>query len=220
MSKTPPPQQPYGWTTGPDGRPLFAPGGTPPPAPKGTWFDRHKVATALMSTAGLITVIAALATAGSASDAGQPSTAAKPSAAASSHSPASTSSAKTHEAPATTAEAKTKPAAQPVQEEPEPAKPSMTTAQSNAVRKAESYLEYAAFSRKGLIQQLEFEGFSASDATYGVDHVDVNWKTQAAKKAASYLENTAFSRSGLIQQLEFEGFTRAQAKYGAAAAGL
>lgn len=110
---------------------------------------------------------------------------------------------------------------QPVAEEPEePAAPTMTAAQSNAVRTAESYLEYTAFSRKGLIHQLKFEGFSTADATYGVDHVEVSWRTQAAKTAENYLEYSAFSRSGLIHQLEFEGFTPAQAAYGVSAAGL
>lgn len=104
--------------------------------------------------------------------------------------------------------------------EPEPAEPSMTAGQSNAVRKAESYLELSAFSRKGLIDQLKFEGFSAKDAAYGVDHVDVDWNEQAAKKAQSYLDMTAFSRSGLIEQLEFEGFTAAQARHGVTEAGL
>jgi hypothetical protein len=34
---------------------------------------------------------------------------------------------------------------------------------------AESYLEYTAFSRSGLIDQLEYEGFTTAQATYGVD---------------------------------------------------
>ena len=44
-----------------------------------------------------------------------------------------------------------------------------TVAQSNAKKSATSYLKYSAFSRTGLIGQLEFEGFSTADATYGVD---------------------------------------------------
>ena len=36
----------------------------------------------------------------------------------------------------------------------------------NAVEEAESYLEYSSFSRSGLIDQLEYEGFSTSDANY------------------------------------------------------
>lgn len=105
-------------------------------------------------------------------------------------------------------------------------KPSMTASQEQAVGSAESYLEFKAFSRKGLIQQLSSkygEGFSKADATYAVDHITVNWNEQAAKSAESYLEMQHFSRSGLIQQLESsvgEGFTHKQAVYGVSKAGL
>lgn len=95
-----------------------------------------------------------------------------------------------------------------------------SVAQSNAREKAVAYLDYAAFSRQGLIDQLEYEGFSTDDATYGADAVGADWREQAARKAQEYLDYSAFSRSGLIDQLEFEGFTRAQAEYGADAVGL
>jgi len=90
----------------------------------------------------------------------------------------------------------------------------------NARRKAADYLELMAFSRAGLIDQLQFEGFSESDATYGVDALKVDWNEQAAKKAAEYLGLMAFSRSGLIDQLVFEGFTRAEAEHGVSTTGL
>lgn len=98
--------------------------------------------------------------------------------------------------------------------------PKLTAGQENALAKAEQYLDYSAFSRKGLIEQLEFEDFSTKDATYAVDHVKVNWNEQAAAKAEQYLEMSAYSRQGLIEQLEFEGFTTAQATYGVKQAGL
>jgi outer membrane biosynthesis protein TonB len=105
--------------------------------------------------------------------------------------------------------------------EPEPEPVEQTTAgQDNARRSAQDYLSYTAFSRSGLIQQLEFEGYSNEDATFGVDSLNVDWKEQAAKSAQDYLSFTAFSRSGLIQQLEFEGFSREQAEYGVTQAGL
>ena len=96
----------------------------------------------------------------------------------------------------------------------------MTVSQENALRKAESYLGFQAFSQSGLIKQLEFEGFSTADATFAVDNVTVDWTEQAAKKAENYMEFQAFSRSGLISQLEFEGFTTEQAAHGADAVGL
>jgi len=101
-----------------------------------------------------------------------------------------------------------------------PAAPNETVSESNARKKAESYLSLMAFSRSGLITQLEFEGFSNLDATYGADAVNANWNEQAAKKAANYLSTMSFSRSGLMNQLLFEGFTQAQASYGVATTGL
>jgi hypothetical protein len=94
-----------------------------------------------------------------------------------------------------------------------------TTGEKNAVEKAKSYLRFSAFSREGLIDQLEYEGFSHKEAVYGADRVGANWNEQAAKKAESYLKYSAFSRSGLIDQLEYEGFTPSQAEYGVKAVG-
>jgi hypothetical protein len=47
--------------------------------------------------------------------------------------------------------------------------PQFTRSQENAIRSAESYLEFTAFSRSGLIGQLEFDGFTNEQAVYGVD---------------------------------------------------
>jgi flagellar biosynthesis GTPase FlhF len=95
-----------------------------------------------------------------------------------------------------------------------------TVAQQNAAAKAADYLAFTSFSRSSLIQQLEFEGFSAADATWGVDKQHANWNEQAAAKAKDYLAFTSFSRSSLIQQLEFDGFTATQARYGVDQTGL
>ena len=94
-----------------------------------------------------------------------------------------------------------------------------TLGEQNAYKKALRYLDYTEFSYTGLIGQLEYEGFSTEEATYGADHCGADWNEQAAKKAKSYLEYTSFSRDGLIKQLEYEGFTREQAEYGASAVG-
>ncbi|MGX1810985.1 Ltp family lipoprotein [Nocardia sp. NPDC055321] len=99
-----------------------------------------------------------------------------------------------------------------------PAKQDLTSGQRNAIQSAQQYLDFSAFSRSGLIDQLEYEEFSTADATFAVDSLDVDWNEQAAKSAKQYLEYTSFSRSGLIDQLVYEGFTRAQAEYGANAA--
>lgn len=108
----------------------------------------------------------------------------------------------------------------PVEVPPAPVEPEMSVSQENALDKAENYLDYTAFSRSGLIEQLEFEGFSTADATFAVDTVTVDWMVQAEKKAQSYLDYSSFSRSGLIDQLEFEGFTPDEAEHGANSVGL
>ncbi len=95
-----------------------------------------------------------------------------------------------------------------------------TTSQQQAVRMAKDYLAYTAFSKKGLIEQLVFEGFSNEDASFAVEKISVDWKEQAAKMAKNYLDYTSFSRSGLIEQLVFEGFSNEDATYGADSVGL
>jgi hypothetical protein len=95
-----------------------------------------------------------------------------------------------------------------------------TTNPTQAVRAAKEYLQVEAFSLKGLIRQLKYDGFSTSDATYGASHSGANWMRQAVKAAKAYLEIQAFSFSGMVAQLQFDGFTHAQAVHGARAAGL
>lgn len=98
--------------------------------------------------------------------------------------------------------------------------PTMTRSQENAVASAESYLDFSAFSRSGLIGQLEFEDYSTADATFAVDYLNVDWNEQAYKSAESYLDFSSFSAGELRDQLEFEGFTPEQAAYGVAQTGL
>lgn len=95
-----------------------------------------------------------------------------------------------------------------------------TVSQKNARRSAADYLDLTAFSRTGLIKQLEYEGFSQGDAAYAVDAMNADWNAQAAKSAAQYLDLTSFSRSGLVDQLVYEGFTAAEAEYGVGTTGL
>lgn len=98
-------------------------------------------------------------------------------------------------------------------------KPVYTLSQQNAIRQAKSYLEYSGFSRTGLIDQLEYEGYSTEDATFGADNAGADWAAEAAETAASYLEYSSFSRQGLYDQLAYEGFTDAEIQYGLAAVG-
>ena len=97
----------------------------------------------------------------------------------------------------------------------EPSKPSLTTEQEQAVDKAQSYLDnVGGFSRKGLIKQLKYEGFSTNQATFATDYIKPNFKKQAAIKAHSYLDTVGgFSKASLRRQLAYEGFTNAQTTY-------
>lgn len=86
---------------------------------------------------------------------------------------------------------------------------------SGALSSAQSYLRSSAFSYEGLIDQLEYEGFSSSEAKYGADNCGADWDEQAVKSAKSYTSHSSgFSYEGLLEQLEYEGFTSSQAKYG------
>ncbi len=97
--------------------------------------------------------------------------------------------------------------------------PDLTIGQKNALRSAQEYISMSAFSRDGLVEQLEYEAYSHDDAVYGVDNCGADWDEQAAKSAEEYLSMTAFSRDELIEQLEYEGFTHEQALYGVEAIG-
>ncbi|MFB8146503.1 Ltp family lipoprotein [Microbacterium sp. NPDC056003] len=101
----------------------------------------------------------------------------------------------------------------------EASKPVYTLAQQNAIGKAQDYLEYSGFSRSGLIDQLEYEGYSTEEATFGADNAGADWNAEAAEKAADYLEFSSFSRQGLYDQLAYEGFTDAEIQFGLKAVG-
>ena len=101
----------------------------------------------------------------------------------------------------------------------EPVKTSETMSQRNALNSAKSYLLFSAFSREGLIKQLEYEKYSNADAVYAVDNCGADWNAEAVEAAKSYLEIMSFSRAGLIKQLEYDGFTTQQATHGADSSG-
>ena len=101
----------------------------------------------------------------------------------------------------------------------------LTASQKNAVRAAESYLDFSGFSKQGLIDQLSSEygdGFSETDAKAAVNSMDVDWKAQAVRSAKSYLEMQGMSCKGLIEQLSSsygDKYTKSEATYGAEKAG-
>jgi len=111
-------------------------------------------------------------------------------------------------------------AEEPAAEAPEDSDTSgLTNEQQEALEAAQNYLSYSAFSKKGLGDQLEFEGFSTADADAAIAVLVVDWNEQAANKAQEYLDVMAFSKSGLVGQLKFDGFTSKEAAAGVKAVG-
>ncbi len=91
---------------------------------------------------------------------------------------------------------------------------SASIGEQNALESAQSYLSSQSFSKQGLIEQLEFEGYTHEEAVFGVEHCDANWNEQAASTAQSYLDSVGgFSRQSLAEQLEFEGFSDSEIEY-------
>ena len=95
-----------------------------------------------------------------------------------------------------------------------------TIGQRNALGKARSYLSLeSGFSKEGLVDQLEYEGFSESEAQWAVERCGADWDEQAAIKARRYLDLSPMSRSRLADQLEYEGFTSSEIAYALDAVG-
>lgn len=95
------------------------------------------------------------------------------------------------------------------------ASPASASPRSQAVSMAYNYLGAMPFSKGGLADQLEYEGFSPAVANWAANSIRVNWRMQAVKMAKNYLRTMPFSCSGLIDQLVYEQFSYANASYGA-----
>lgn len=89
------------------------------------------------------------------------------------------------------------------------------TEYKNALSSAKDYLGFTSFSHSGLMDQLEFEGYSEEACKYAADNCGADWNEQAVETAKDYLDIGGYSHSGLVDQLEFEGFSSEQAQHGA-----
>ena len=88
----------------------------------------------------------------------------------------------------------------------------------NCYDTAMSYLDFMAFSRNGLIHQLQHDGYTDTAISNALDLLErdyVSWDTEALKKAQEYMETFSFSQQRLYEQLIHDGFTEGQANYGA-----
>ena len=89
----------------------------------------------------------------------------------------------------------------------------LTIGQKNALKEAQQYIDIMAFSKPGLIDQLEYEGYEMEDIEFAVENIDVDWNEECAEDADSYLDTMSFSKEGLIHQLEYERYTDEQIAY-------
>ena len=69
-----------------------------------------------------------------------------------------------------------KPAVAPEPEPEEEPDSSATTGEKNALKSAQRYLSFTAFSHDGLVSQLEYEQYSHEEAVYAADNCGVDWK--------------------------------------------
>jgi len=88
-----------------------------------------------------------------------------------------------------------------------------TRGQKEALEDAKSYLKYSSFSKKGLEDQLDYEGYTKKEIKYAIKKCKANWKKEALEEAKSYLKYSSFSKKGLEDQLDYEGYTKKQIKY-------
>ncbi len=86
--------------------------------------------------------------------------------------------------------------------------------QALAVNAAGRYIKHSPYSRKNLIAQLVYDGFTPAQAEYGADGCGADWYLQAERSAFRYLRTQVLSDEELITLLMYDGFTRQEAEYG------
>lgn len=89
----------------------------------------------------------------------------------------------------------------------------LTMGQKNALGSAEKFLNYRGYSYSGLIEILEYDGYTHEEAVFAADNCGADWFEQAVREAETFLNYSSYSRAGLIEMLEYDGFTSEQAEY-------
>ncbi|MCM1507010.1 MAG: Ltp family lipoprotein [Ruminococcus flavefaciens] len=90
------------------------------------------------------------------------------------------------------------------------------SSKETALNRALEFIDGDGYSYIGLIDILEFVGYTHEDAVYAADNCGADWNQEAVESAKSYLEIFDFSKERLIQQLiGGEEFTEEQAEYAA-----
>lgn len=73
----------------------------------------------------------------------------------------------------------TAPAASTPAETTPAADSSATLGEKNALKSAQNYISMSGFSHDGLVQQLEFDGYSTEEATFAADNCGADWNQMA-----------------------------------------
>jgi SOS response regulatory protein OraA/RecX len=85
--------------------------------------------------------------------------------------------------------------------------------ETNALKAAENYLDLMAFSKSGLADQLEYDGYTEKQIEFAVNNCYVDFAAEAAEAAENYIEIMAFSKQELTDQLEYDGYTENQIRF-------
>ena len=91
---------------------------------------------------------------------------------------------------------------------------STTEGEKQALAQANDYLfSLGGFSPSTLSNQLEFEGFTASEIEYALENIDADWNVQCSICAQDFNSTASFSKTELKAMLEDEGFLDDQIDY-------
>lgn len=92
---------------------------------------------------------------------------------------------------------------------------SLTAEQKTAALLARSYLIGSAFSRSGLISQLQSEGYSFETVEAAIDILSIDWQVQAVKRAKLLTQYEDYTLESLQERLLDYDFTTEESEYAA-----
>lgn len=87
------------------------------------------------------------------------------------------------------------------------------TQYQEVLERAKSFIESGEYSYSGLIEILEFVGYSNDEAEFAALNCNADWNNEAVQCAESYLDIKNMTKDELYGQLEYEGFTKEQISY-------
>ena len=87
------------------------------------------------------------------------------------------------------------------------------TQYQEVLERAKSFIESGEYSYSGLIEILEFAGYSNDEAEFAALNCNADWNNEAVQCAESYLDIKNMTKDELYGQLEYEGFTKEQISY-------